>query len=304
MRISTQAASQAALNDLMKAQRDAFDARGQISTGKAAPDLKGYGGALETIMTARAAKVRAESFVQANERLANRLQVQDLAYRELSGAANDLRQALTSSDGTGLMNEVRTAFDRTVGALSTKFGGSYVFGGVRTDVLPINAGSLADLQAAVPDALAVFDNADRRQTAQIDEDTRLDVNRTASEVAGGLISAFERIADFDAGPNGPFTTPLTEPQRLFIQAEIQNVIAAFETVNEAMGVNGSNQARLDATVRSHESRADYLEQMISGLEDVDMAEAVSRMTQAQTAVDVSARTFASLSQVSLLDYLR
>jgi len=35
-----------------------------------------------------------------------------------------------------------------------------------------------------------------------------------------------------------------------------------------------------------------------------MAEAATRPTQAQTAVDVSARTFASLSQVSLLPFLR
>ncbi|XBQ16599.1 MAG: flagellin [Oceanicaulis sp.] len=304
MRISTQAAAQSALVDLMKAQREAYDAREQLSTGKKAPDLKGYANAAETIMTARAAKVRTDTFTAANERLANRLEVQDLAYRELSDAATELRTALTTADGTQLMSKVRESFDRVVGALSTKFSGSFVFSGVRTDAAPLNANTLADLQAAVPDVSAVFEDPGRRQTARIDEDTSIDVNRTAEEVVGGLMAVFERLADFHDGPDGPFDGPMTDAQQTYVRSEITNVIAAFETINDAMGENGSKQARIEATIQSHKDRADYLQEMIAGLEDADMAEAASRLTQAQTAVEVSARTFASLSQVSLLPFLR
>mgnify|MGYP006284662487 CR=1 FL=1 len=304
MRISTQAASQSAIMDLMRAQHEAFDAREQLSTGKQAADLKGYANSAETILTGRAAQTRADSFISSNERLAARLEVQDLAYRELSDAAADLREALTTTDGTALMNNVQAAFDRVVSALSTKFAGSFVFSGVRTDSAPLNASTLAELQAAAPDTSAVFENADRRQTAQIDGETTLDVNRTASEVAGGLIAAFERLADFDQGANGPFDGPMDAAQQAFIQTEIGNVIDAFETINDAMAENGSKQARIEASIRGHQERSDYLTQMIADLEDADMAEAASRLTQAQTAVDVSARTFSSLSQVSLLPFLR
>ncbi|MFP4518089.1 MAG: flagellin [Oceanicaulis sp.] len=304
MRISTQAASQSALMDLMKAQRDSFDAREQLSTGKKAPDLKGYGNAAETILTARAAKVRADSFATANERLANRLEVQDLAYRELSDAANQLRTALTTADGTALMAQVQEAFDRTVGALGTKFAGSFVFSGARTDYAPVNAQTLGDLQAAAPNTSAVFADPGRRQSARIDEDTVIDVNRTAEEVAGGLMAVFERIADFDAGTEGPFDGPVSEIQQAFLRTEIANVISAFETINDAMGENGAKQARLERSIVAHKERSDYLTEMTAGIEDADMAEAASRFQQGQTAVEVSARTFASLSQVSLLPFLR
>ena len=304
MRISTQAASQSALMDLMRAQREAFDAREQVASGKKAPDLKGYGHTSETLMMGRGAQVRTVSFINANERLASRLEVQDLAYRELSDAASDLRQALTTAEGTALMNQVQEAFDRTVAALNTKFAGSFVFSGLRTDVSPLNASTLADLQVATPDVLAVFENADQRQTTRIDEETTIEVNRTASEVVGGLMASFERIADFNAGPDGPFNGPVTENQQTFLRSEIAQVIAAFETINEAMGENGAKQARVEATLNSHRLRDDYLTQMIADLEDADMAEAATRLSQAQTAVEVSARTFASLSQVSLLPFLR
>jgi len=304
MRISTQAASQSALMDLMRAQREAFDARDQISSGKKAPDLKGYAHTAETLMTARGAQVRTETFINANERLASRLEVQDLAYREMSDAASDLREALTTADGTALMNQVQEAFDRTLAALNTKFADSFVFSGMRTDVAPVNASTLADLQAALPDVNAVFENAPLRQTARIDEETTIDMNRTAFEVVGDLMASFERIADFNAGPNGPFDGPITPAQQTFLRAEITNVIAAFESINDAMGENGAKQARIEASIRSHQDRYDYLTSMIADIEDADMAEAASRLTQAQTAVEVSARTFASLSQVSLLPFLR
>jgi flagellar hook-associated protein 3 FlgL len=304
MRISTQAASQSALMDLMRAQRDAFDARDQLATGKKAPDLKGYAHTAETIMTARGAQVRTQTFITTNERLSARLEVQDLAYREMSDAATDLRVALTTADGTALMTQVREAFDRTVTAINTKFGSSFVFSGLRTDSPPINANSIADLQAAIPDTSAIFENAPDRQTARIDENTTIDMNWTAEEVIGGLMASFERIADFNDGPDGPFDGAVTENQQAFLQSEIANVIAAFETINEAMGDNGSKQARIESTLRSHRDRDDYLSKMIADLEDADMAEAATRLTQAQTAVEVSARTFASLSQVSLLPFLR
>lgn len=302
MRISTQAASQSGLMDLMKAQRDSFEARQQFASGKKAPDLKGYGNTVETIMTARATKISAETFAETNQRLANRLQVQDLAYRELSDAAEDLRTAMTTADGTGLMVSVREAFDRTINALGTKFAGSFVFSGARNDQAPVTATSLADLQAAAPDTSAVFTDPARRQIARIDDSTAIDVNRTAEEVVGGLMAAFERIADFDAAE--PFDGPISDTQQAYLQGEIQNVIAAFETINEAMGENGTKQARLEKSIESHQARADYLTEMIAGVEDADMAEAVTRFQQAQTAVQVSASTFSSLSQASLLPFLR
>ena len=304
MRISTQAASQSALMDLMRAQREAFDAREQLSSGKKAPDLKGYGHTAETLMTARGAQVRTTSFINANERLAARLEVQDLAYRELSDAASDLREALTTADGTALMNKVRESFDRSLAALNTKFGDSFVFGGVRTDESPVNASTIDDLRLAAPSYQAVFENADRRQTARIDEETTIDVNRTAFEVVDELMASFERIDLFDRSADGPFDGPITEAQQTFLRGEITQVIAAFERINEAMGENGAKQARIEASLNSHRQRDDYLTGLIADLEDADMAEAATRLNQAQTAVEVSARTFASLSQVSLLPFLR
>ena len=303
MRISTQAASYAALAELMRGQRDMFDARQQVSSGLRAPDLKGYAQDAERILTARSAITRTDTHIENLKRLEARLTVQDLAFRDLSGAADDLRQALTTTDGTFLMDEVADAFQRAKLALDTKFSDTFVFGGTQTDREPLQADSLADLQAAaaIPD---VFANSDRRQSARLDDSTTVEIGFLAEDVAGDLMASFERIADFNDGPDGPFDGPLTTDQQAFIQTEIANVIDAFDEINAAMGANGTLQARVENGVSAHETRRDYLREMIAGVEDADMAEAVSRFTQAQTAVEVSARTFVTLSEVSLLPFLR
>lgn len=303
MRISTQAASQAALMDLMRAQREAYDARDQLASGKKAPDLKGYANTAETIISARAAQQRSESFANANSRIMNRLEVQDLAYQELSQAATDLRTTLTTNDGSFIMDKVQEVFDQASAALNMRFNGSYVFGGVRTDALPFTADTIADLQAAAPDVSAMFDNAARRQTTMIEETITVDINATASEVGTDLMASIERIADFNAGPDGPFNGQITENQQAFLETELANIIAAFDTINVAMAENGSRQKQVENAITGHEKRADYLTIMVAGIEDADMAEAATRFQQAQTAVQVSAQTFSTLSQISLLNYL-
>ncbi|WP_375549826.1 flagellin [Oceanicaulis alexandrii] len=303
MRISTQAASQAALMDLMRAQREAYDARDQLASGKKAPDLKGYANTAETIISARAAQERSESFASANSRIMNRLEIQDLAYQELSEAATDLRTALTTNDGSFMMDKVQEVFDQASAALNMRFNGSYVFGGVRTDALPFTADTIADLQAAAPNVSAMFDNAARRQTTMIEETITMDINATASEVGTDLMASIERIADFNAGPDGPFDGQITENQQAFLETELANIIAAFDTINVAQAENGSRQKQVENAITGHEKRADYLTIMVAGIEDADMAEAATRFQQAQTAVQVSAQTFSTLSQISLLNFL-
>ena len=64
-RISTFAASQTALMDLMKAQRSVFDTQKELITGKKATDLKGVGQEAETLSATRAALARSQAYEQA-----------------------------------------------------------------------------------------------------------------------------------------------------------------------------------------------------------------------------------------------
>ncbi|MEE2526118.1 flagellin [Hyphobacterium sp. HN65] len=302
-RIATAAAAQTALLDLMRSQRTVFETQQQLATGKLNPDLKGAGHRAETIAAAYGSRDRAEGYKFAAERVANKMEITATALDKLSEAATDLRVAMTTIDGTHIMSTAREAFERARDALSTQYAGGYVFGGTRTDTPPISADSLSDLVAA-PTAADVFVNSSRRPVAKLDDNYTQEVGLLASEVGTDLMAAFKRLAEFDAGPDGPLNGPLTEAQQTYLQGEIANVLTAFDRINDRVGENGALQSRVEAMISNQDQKADYLTKLIGDLEDADMAEAATRFQQAQTAVDVAAKTFSTLSQVSLLPFLR
>ncbi|QNL18111.1 hypothetical protein HXX25_01410 [Hyphobacterium sp. CCMP332] len=302
-RIATAAAAQTALMDLMKAQRSVFESQQQLTTGKLYPDLKGAGHRAESISAAYGARDRAESYKFSAERVQGRMDMTAVALEKLTESATDLRVAMTTIDGTYIMDQVREAFDKARNALSTQYAGGYVFGGTRTDTDPVTANTLADLVAA-PTAGDIFANSSRRPVAKLDDQLTLEVGVLADEVGTDIMAAFKRLAEFDAGPNGPLNGPLTDAQQTYLQGEIANVMTAFDRISDFVGQNGAQQSRVESMVKSQDQKADYLTSLIGDLEDADMAAAATRFQQAQTAVDVSARTFSVLSQVSLLPFLR
>ncbi|WP_421790657.1 flagellin [Hyphobacterium sp.] len=302
-RIATAAAAQTALLDLMRAQRTVFETQQQLTTGKLHPDLKGAGHRAESISAAYGARDRAEAYKFSAERVENKMEITAVALDKLSEAATDLRVAMTTIDGTYIMSQAREAFEKARDALATQYAGGYIFGGTRTDIIPVSANSLDDLVAA-PTAGDVFQNSTRRPVAKLDDQLTLEVGLLANEVGEDLMAAFKRLAEFDADANGPFDGPLDAAQQTYLQGEIANVLNAFDRINDQVGLNGAMQSRVSSQIQNQEAKADYLTNLIGDLEDADMAAAATRFQQAQTAVDVSARTFSVLSQVSLLPFLR
>lgn len=85
--------------------------------------------------------------------------------------------------------------------------------------------------------------------------------------------------------------------------ELQNVIGAAENLNLEAAKNGLKQNEVaDALVR-HEDSGVVLKTLISDIEDVDMAEAITRLNQEQLAQQASARVLAQLNTLTLLDFL-
>lgn len=301
-RIATNAASQTALMDLMRAQRAVYDAQQQVTSGKIGNGLKGVGHRAETLSAVYTTLSQAAAYEEAGKRVANKLEVGDLALNRLAEAGTDLRLALTTIDGTHVMNEVRAAFDKARNALSTQYAGAYLFGGTRADTPPIAANSLGALAAAA-NVEDIFANSSRKPQVKLDDHVTVETGQLASEIGHDLMAAFKRITEYNAGPDGPFDGPLTDAQQAYLAGEIAQVLSAVDRLNDTIGENGALQSRVENLIASQSDKRVYLNNLIGGMEDVDMAEALSRLQRAQTAVDVSAMTFSTLSQVSLLPFL-
>jgi flagellar hook-associated protein 3 FlgL len=306
-RIATITTQQSALADIMRAQRELSQAQRQMTTGKVADQLKGFGGEAEMLTATRAVLARETSYAEAAKRLEARLDVQGLAIGEVSQAAADLRQALTESlgldDGRTLMARLEDLTGRVSIALNTKFAGTYLFGGGRDDARPFLASSIEDLAGVAP-VSSLFQNGNIRAVARLDDGGGTETGVLADELGAGLIGSLNRIKDFADANGGDFSDPLTAAERAFLTAEITNVTAAFDQISLLEARNGIARQHLEASAERAGGRKAALEMMLSDVEDADMASVVSRIQQTQLALQASAQAFSMLSQSTLLEYLK
>jgi flagellar hook-associated protein 3 FlgL len=306
-RVSTADGWNSALLNLMRAQQSQFDAQTQVSTQKVADDLQGFGRSSETLTAMRAAQSRLKGFMAVGHAVKARLAAQDTAMNRVGDAAQAARQAITealaSGRGEGLMQSLQQQFQTAVDGLNTKHDGSYLFAGGRTNTQPVTATTLSDLTVP-PSMSALFQNDQLKGASRIDDSTTVQTGFLASDLGTDLFNAFKAVQAFDTGGSGPLNGQLTAAQRTFLQGMLTTFDAAHQEVVDYTAQNGSLQKRLDTHVEAQAAQSDSLEGMIGEKTDVDLAAALTKLQQAQQAVQASAQVLASLKNVSLLDLLR
>lgn len=304
-RVATGNSYSQVLNDLMRAQVRQQEANTQVSSGKTASDLKGFARQAETLLATRSIQTKVEGFLTQGKTLTAKLESQDLALTQTADAAAGARQAVAEALATGrgdaLTSELSSWFSSASDSLNARFGGRYLFAGGQVDTQPVTAASMADLTTQ-PTVAAFFQNDNLIPASQLDESTTIQSGFLADDLGAGLFDAFRQIQAF-VDANGDFTGQLSVTQEAFLQGMLDDFETARSDLTDATAQNGLIQNRVDKTLETQDARKSMLEGMVGGITDVDMAQAISRLQQAQTTVQASAQVFSALSQSSLLELL-
>lgn len=305
-RVATANSYSTVLNHLMQAQVRQQEANAQVSSQKNASDLKGYAKHAETLLATRSIQTKVEGFIAQGETLTSKLQSQDLALTQTADAAGGARQAiseaLATNRGDALMEELSSWFASATDSLNAKFGGRYLFSGGQVDTPATTANSLADLTAA-PTTASLFQNDGLKPANQLDESTTIESGFLADELATPLYNAFKQVQTY-VEANGDFTGQLTTAQATFLQGVMGSFDSARVGLTDAAARNGLIQNRVDKTLETQDNRRAMLEGMVGKITDADMPLAITRLEQAQVAVQAAAQVFNTLSQSSLLTLLR
>jgi len=140
--------------------------------------------------------------------------------------------------------------------------------------------------------------------SRLDESTTAVSGFLADEVGEPLFTLMRDIQIYHAGPNGPLNGNLTPAQTAFLESKLADFSAAQQGLTVTAAENGLVQRRVEDAVKTQESRAVAMEGFISDVAEVDMAEAISRLQQAQAALQASAYTMNMLRSTTLLDLLK
>ena len=273
----------------------------QLATGKKAGDFAALGVEAVRTLSAHSLVARQEAHGALCNRLGTTLAIQDSALTGTDDAMTRLRTELMTAVGTGqtagLQGAVEEAFQQFRSAMNTNEGGQALFAGSATDKPPFKPATLADT-VAMP-ASGAFTNDGVKSNARVADGLDVQYGVGASEVGGTLYEAFRTIAE--AGPIGD--VPTVAQSAAFNKA-IGQLSDGLMTLRSTNAENGRRQAQVETLAVRADEKSLVLRQVISCNEDADMTEVASELTQRETILQASYSTYAKLSQLSLLNFLR
>jgi flagellar hook-associated protein 3 FlgL len=304
-RVSTAFAFKAGTADFLRAQGKQVEAQQQMSDGKRATDLRGFGRSSETLIAAKTVQARASSFVGMHKLLAGKLEAQNLALERTAEAAEASRQlllgAVASNRGESLMKTLDSIFGQAADALNWKHEGRYLFAGSQVAQEPVAVKQMEDLTTPA----TVFTNDQTRLESRLNESSTLTTGFLADEIGSELFGVLRTIQAYHEDPaTGPLTGELSADQAAFLKTQMPLLVNAHDGLLDRVAENGLMQQRVDDARDAQNARVNMLEGYIAEIAEVDFAEAFSRLQQAQLAVGASAQALKALKETSLLYLLR
>jgi flagellar hook-associated protein 3 FlgL len=192
-------------------------------------------------------------------------------------------ESVTSSDRSTIAAEVKSLREQLVALANSQVNGRYIFAGSKTDSAPFEiAGESVEY------------NGDSVVNS-INVDDGLQVKQSVSGAAA--FSAIFSTVD-------SLLSNMEEDNVSGIKTALQEFSSALSQLSQARGEIGSNMSILEKIKLNLESRETSLTKQRSQVEDVNMAEAVVKLSQVQTALETALSAGGKiLQQRNLFDFL-
>lgn len=317
VRISSFGQQQLLIQGIFNNQEKVAEAQQQITTGKKTDEFRGLAGETNTALGTRAFLARIETYQESIRSVRGRLDANEVQVGgiidALEALRDNMRSALANNTAEGFSEVLDTTFKFTVNALNTNLDGTFLFSGARTGQPPVNVSTLADLSTATgittptvtsAQVAQVFDNASVSFEARISDGVSLPFGILADEMAQDAFALMHNLYNFDEDlATGPLQGELDPAQFTFLQNQLQTLGTVIENIRQFELQNGLTYERLEVVDEQHADTAIFLETFIADIEDVNIAEAITRLNNDQTSLEASYRAVATLNDLSLLRFI-
>jgi flagellar hook-associated protein 3 FlgL len=294
------------LSKLMDNQARLIKDQTQITTGKKEESYSGLANEISTLLGAKTVFDQTQGYLRAADHADRFLSTNDIQLGTMVTNAENVRDTMLEAiaqEETFALNELMgESYSTMVSALNTSVGGVHIFSGARSDKEPVTAKTIADLTAAT-NVSDIFQNDQRRPSAKVGQNTTLEYGLLADEVGQEVFQVYKNIADFNAGPSGPLSGKLDATQINFLKGELANMDTAIDNLRVLVARNGTRQKNVENFTKEHQNQEAFLKVFISDIEDVDVAEAISRMNNDQVALEASFKITGELSKLTLLNFI-
>ncbi len=317
-RVSTFQQSQVLLNEMLAAQKQVAKAQLQVTTGHVAEHYKDIHMDITSLAGGKSLLARLEQHQVNNSRILSRLASYDQAIAGIESSGGDVLGAVMSAINTastqGLYSTIEGSFDNVLNFLNSQNTEGYLFGGTNRDMAPVSITSIDDLLVAAEPPTDIFQNNDLKTAVRIDENRTLETGILADELGLEIMTAFQRLvmwqngivpttAPVPVGPSGSFVTPLSQEDQDFLVGEIANLEQLIDNISAFRGDNGLNQKTIEETQATLLLQKNQAVELISNIEDIDAAEAITNLNEKNFALEASYNVLSQINRLSLLNFI-
>ena len=281
---------QSAAERMIKYQR-------QVSTGIRVRQPSDDPAATATVIAEKAAKASYEQYTQAGDSAQSRLSVADTLLSDIIDKLSAARSTILSVQGSETTADQRENGAQELGSLrdailedlTTSFRGTYLFGGASGTVRPFSKDNAGVVQP--------YAGSTREVTVDVDRNRPVTVGFNGDAIAqsndpAGLFAAFESaIAAARAGDADALGIASNQLQSAFDRAT-----QTQSSVGTNLRAIEDHTARLDDAGRASSAR-------VASLEEANMAEAISGLSQSETAYNAALGAASRTTRRSLFDFL-
>jgi flagellar hook-associated protein 3 FlgL len=186
---------------------------------------------------------------------------------------------------TNAMAEVQQLKEQMISLGNTKLGDRYVFSGSKTDTQPF-------------DTSGAYNGNDSDVSINIDASNSVVINYSGGKLLRGTGGGTDVLGTIDNLINALGSNDVSG-----VQSTVSDLDKSMNQVLSARTDIGARMNRLEATNNFLSNTQVYLQKTISDKQDIDIAKAISDLTQQQTAYQAALMSTAKISSMSLLDYL-
>lgn len=289
----------------MRTQGSVAERQIEIASGKRAQQYSSIAADSSQLVNIERAVARTDQFTRNIDQALTRLGIMESSVATLVQRATEVLAIMSSAISGENINDVplqefaATFLSEAESLLNTQHEDRYLFAGSRTDSPAID---LTDPtytpQAGLPGVFTAdfdyFQGDTLQLSVRADETFETVYGITADETAFEEMLRALSYMDY-AGANLDVTV---------LQQAFSMMKSAVDGLSDIRGRIGASSKVLEATKDGHQDYLTYSTNLVSTLEDVDVAEATTRLAQDEVQLKASYLSLSRISELSLLQYLR
>jgi flagellar hook-associated protein 3 FlgL len=290
-----------AFDDITRAMQQSAEslaeAQRQVSTGLRVSKPSDDPLSAAASVTEHAVQDRLDAYTSAGDAASYRLTLADNVMTDMVNQLTSAQSTALSARGSEtpqstrdtVANELLAIRDALTSDINTQFQGAYLFSGSKVTVAPYSvSGGIVSAYQGDTDTNAIDIGSGRSVASTFDGSAILQ--------GGDATNVLDTLTNLAAA--------IQAGDQAGIDSGMQALNRAFDRANAAQARIGNDEKSLDDTRSLISSARVGSVARLSSIEDVDLAQAASKLSQANTAYRAALSAMSTIGQVSLMDYIK